>query len=100
MLQGGALPVGQVSGMDASLSPPRTHQLAREATRMVMADCPEPPDALILGCTTGGILTTEQLLRQHETDTDAYRYHGLFSVAEDIAEQCHCTGPAAASSAS
>ncbi len=94
LLQGSPLPVGQVPDRDSALLPPRTHQLAREAARMVMADCPEPPDALILGCTTGGILTTEHLLREHETDKAAYRYHGLFSVAEDIAEQCSCTGPA------
>ena len=62
---------------------------------MAMAGRPEPPDAVILGCTTGGILTTEQLLRDKVSDNKAiYRYHGLFSVAEDIAELCRCTGPA------
>ncbi|MBV5318220.1 MAG: beta-ketoacyl synthase chain length factor [Desulfobulbaceae bacterium] len=94
LLQGASLPVGQVAEMDSSLWPSRTHRLARVAARMAMAGCLEPPDAVILGCTTGGILTTEQLLRAGESKKEAYRYHGLFSVAEDIAEQHHCSGPA------
>ncbi len=94
LLQGASLPVGQVADMDSSLMPPRTHRLAREAARRAMAGCPEPPDAIILGCTTGGILTTEQLLRSGERHKEAYRYHGLLSVATDIAALCGCTGPA------
>lgn len=94
LLQGAILPVGQVAEIDSSLIPPRTHRLAREAARMAMADCPEPPDAVLIGCTTGGILTTEQLLRMEERDKAAYRYHGLLSVAEDIAEHHNCPGPA------
>ncbi len=94
LLQGAQLPVGQIPDLDNALMPPRTHRLAREAARMAMAGCPEPPDAIILGCTTGGILTTEQLLRAEEQDKQAYRYHGLLSVAEDIAELCNCEGPA------
>ena len=94
LLQGTSLPVGQVTDLDNSLWPPRTHRLAREAARMAMAGDPEPPDAILLGCTTGGILTTEHLLRTKEQDKKAYRYHGLGSVAEDIAELCNCSGPA------
>jgi len=92
--QGASLPVGQVPDMDSAPMPSRTHRLAREAAQMAMAGCPEPPDAVILGCTTGGILTTEQLLREDASLKEAYRYHGLFSVAEDIAEQYNCSGPA------
>ena len=94
LLQGTSLPVGEVPETDNSLWPPRTHRLAREAARMAMADCLVPPDAIILGCTTGGILTTEQLLRTGERRPEAYRYHGLGTVATDLAELCHCTGPA------
>lgn len=95
LLQGASLPVGQVPEMDSSpLWPPRTHRLAREAARMAMSGCAEVPDAVILGCTTGGILTTEHLLRAKEQDKQAYQYHGLCSVATDIAEQYHCSGPA------
>jgi 3-oxoacyl-(acyl-carrier-protein) synthase len=97
LLQNDPLPAGQVSGLDPSqLLPPRTHLLAREAARQAMQGCPEPPEAVVLGCTTGGILTTEHLLRQGDTDRAAYRYHGLASVAEDIAEICGCSGPAIA----
>lgn len=94
LLQGTSLPVGQVADLDGSLWLPRTHRLAREAARMAMAGCSGAPDAIILGCTTGGILTTEHLLRAKEQDKKAYKYHGLGSVAEDIAEQCNCSGPA------
>lgn len=94
LMEGTQLPVGQVRGMDTSLMPPRAHRLAREAARTAMAAYPDPPDAIVLGCTTGGILTTEQLLREGERDRDAYRSHGLFSLAEDIATLCRCTGPA------
>lgn len=94
LLQSDPLPAGQVADIEPSLLPPRTHRLAREAAQMAMTGCPEPPDAVILGCTTGGILTTEQLLRDGENSKEAYRYHGLLSVADDIAEQCNCSGPA------
>ena len=94
LLQGDPLPVGQVADRDSALLPPRTHRLAREAAQMALAGRPEPPDAIILGCTTGGILTTEQLLRAGERNKAMYRCHGLLSVAEDLAELCHCTGPA------
>ena len=94
LLQGPPLPVGQVRELDSGPMPPRTHRLARQAAQMALADCPSPPDAIILGCTTGGILTTEQLLREGERNRDAYRWHGLFSLAEDIAALCGCTGPA------
>ena len=94
LVQGVSLPVGQVRALDTAPMPPRAHRLAREAARMAMAGCSDPPDAIVLGCTTGGILTTEQLLRQGECDPEAYRSHGLFSLAEDIATLCCCTGPA------
>jgi 3-oxoacyl-(acyl-carrier-protein) synthase len=94
LLQGPPLPVGQISDMNARSSLPRTHQLAREAALMAMQDCTEPIDAILLGCTTGGILTTEELLREHAADKEAYRRHGLLTVAEDIAELCNCSGPA------
>jgi len=93
LMQGPPLPVGQVRELD-STPMSRAHRLARAAARMAMADCSEPPDAIVLGCTTGGILTTEQLLREGERNREAYRSHGLFSLAEDIATICRCTGPA------
>ena len=95
-LSGAPLPVGQVDCLDDSFWPPRTHRLAREAARMAMEGQRSPPEAVILGCTTGGILTTEQLLREGVDDKKAFQHHGLFSLAEDIADCCGCTGPALA----
>ena len=94
LLQGTPLPVGQVPDLeDGPL--PRTHRLARQAARMVMAEAgTPPPEMVLLGSTTGGILTTEDLLRAKSCDQAAYRYHGLASVAEDIADLCDCRGPA------
>jgi 3-oxoacyl-(acyl-carrier-protein) synthase len=94
LMQGPPLPVGQIKELNPAPMPPRAHGLAREAARMAMAGSLEPPDAIVLGCTTGGILTTEQLLREGECNPEAYRFHGLFSLAEDIAALCRCTGPA------
>ncbi|KGO35408.1 hypothetical protein JT06_02590 [Desulfobulbus sp. Tol-SR] len=94
LLQGEPLPVGQVRDLGADPVLPRTHLLAREAARMAMREAKEPPEAIILGCTTGGILTTERLLRDKVADPQTYRYHGLASVAEDIAGLTGCRGPA------
>ncbi|MDP3696347.1 MAG: beta-ketoacyl-[acyl-carrier-protein] synthase family protein, partial [Desulfocapsaceae bacterium] len=96
LLHGEPLPVGQVRGLDESSSLPRTHRLARIAAIQAMAGGSQPPDAVILGTTTGGILTTEQLLRDNVGDKELYRYHGLNSVAEYIAGETGCRGPALA----
>ncbi len=94
VLHGDPLPVGQASDFKPDCSLPRTHQLAREASSLAMAGETEPPDAIILGCTTGGILTTEQLLRDKVADQEAFRHHGLLSVASDLAAIYGCSGPA------
>ena len=96
LLHGEPLPVGQVRGVDESSSLPRTHRLARIAAIQAMAGGSQAPDAVILGTTTGGILTTEQLLRDNVGDKELYRYHGLNSVAEYIARETGCRGPALA----
>ncbi|MHB8811106.1 MAG: beta-ketoacyl synthase N-terminal-like domain-containing protein [Desulfobulbaceae bacterium] len=94
-LQGEHLPVGQTGLAEPSL-PSRTHRLARIAASQAMAGFGRPPDAVIIGTTTGGILTTEQLLRDKVADKEAYRYHGLASVAEYLADRFDCSGPAIA----
>lgn len=94
LLHGEPLPVGQVRALDAPPFLPRTHGLSRIAALQALAGCGRPPDAVILGTTTGGILTTEQLLRDNETNKERYRYHGLSSVAESIAREIGCPGPA------
>lgn len=87
------LPVGQVTGLaDSPL--PRTHRLTIAAARQAMKGYSQPPDAVILGTTTGGILTTEELLIDGEEDSRKYRHHGLTTVAEELADAVHCTGPA------
>lgn len=94
LLQGKPLPVGQVDGLQESSSLPRTHQLAHVAAIQAMQGSSHPPDAIILGTTTGGILTTEELLKSNEQQKELYKHHGLHSVADYIARELHCFGPA------
>lgn len=94
LLHGDPLPVGQVHDLEASSDLPRTHLLAHKASAQAMEGATRPPDAIILGTTTGGILTTEQLLRDQDHRKQQYRYHGLHSVAGFIADTLECTGPA------
>jgi 3-oxoacyl-(acyl-carrier-protein) synthase len=53
----------------------------------------QPPEAIILGTTTGGILTTEQLLKSGELQKEHYQYHGLHTVASCLAKELNCSGP-------
>ncbi len=94
LLQTTPLPVGQVDGLDEPDSPPRTHRLAWNAASQAMAGHDRrPPEAIIIGTTTGGILTTEQLLRDQSREKERYRQHGLGTVAEYLAEKLNCHGP-------
>jgi len=93
LLQDAPLPVGQVFDLKQSSSLPRTHQLAYIAARQAMDGCHRPPDAIILGTTTGGILTTEELLGIKEQKKEKYRYHGIHTVADHMAQRINCTGP-------
>ncbi|MCB2217400.1 beta-ketoacyl-[acyl-carrier-protein] synthase family protein [Desulfofustis glycolicus] len=94
LLQGAPLPVGQATPDTIAGDLPRTHQLAAAAALQAMAGSSEPPEAVIVGTTTGGILTTEALLRSNDDDTAHYRYHGLTTVAEEVARRVSCVGPA------
>ncbi len=95
LMQHAPLPVGEVrTDLEQGDSLPRTHQLAIHAADQAMADCDLPPDAVILGTTTGGILSTETLLATGEKRPEYYQYHGLTSVCEKIARRYDCTGPA------
>ena len=88
------LAVGQVDLRADQADPlPRTHRLARIAADQALAGTTLAPDAIVLGTTTGGILTTEALLEKGIADPDGYRYHGLGSVAEALARSCGCSGP-------
>lgn len=90
-----ALPVAQVSGLDLALpdSLPRTHRLALQAAKQALGAGPAP-DAIVLGTTTGGILTTESALQAGATSPEAYRFHGLHTVAEHLATSLGIRGPA------
>lgn len=88
------LPVGQIPDLAEAESLPLTHQMARIAASEAMAGCGQPPDAIILGVTTGGIAATEELLKAERLDPEGFRYHAIGSVAADLAEQYQCSGPA------
>jgi 3-oxoacyl-(acyl-carrier-protein) synthase len=72
---------------------PRTHCLARWAADQAMAGRNDPPDAIVIGTTTGGMALTEGLLLAGETDPAAFAWHPLASVAEDLARRFGCRGP-------
>ncbi|MBE9543268.1 MAG: beta-ketoacyl-[acyl-carrier-protein] synthase family protein, partial [Proteobacteria bacterium] len=88
------LPVGEAADLIENDDLPRTHQLARLAAKQAMADSQEAPDAVVMGVTTGGMLTTENLLKKKTGDPKLYQFHATGSVAEDIARRYRCTGPA------
>jgi 3-oxoacyl-[acyl-carrier-protein] synthase-1/3-oxoacyl-[acyl-carrier-protein] synthase II len=88
------LPVGEIADLIENDDLPRTHQLARLAAQQAMADSREAPEAVVMGVTTGGMLTTENLLKKKARDPKLYQFHATGSVAEDIARRYHCTGPA------
>jgi 3-oxoacyl-(acyl-carrier-protein) synthase len=95
LLHGEPLPTGQVRGLAEQSDLPRTHRLALNTARQAMASSHTPPDvidAIILGNTTGGILTTETLLRAKADNKELYQYHGLNSVAEYLAQELGCCG--------
>ena len=89
-----SLPVGEVPGLIEGGILPRTHQLSSLAAEQAMAECKKVPDAVVLGVTTGGMLTTEALLKKKARDPNLFRYHGTGSVAEYIARRYKCSGPA------
>lgn len=88
------LPVAEVAGLDdaAASDLPRTHRLALRAAKEAVADGPLP-DAIVVGTTTGGILTTEAALQAGTTDPRAYRFHGLDTVAQTLAQAFSVAGP-------
>ena len=88
------LPVGEAANPIENHDLPRTHQLAQLAADQAMTDAEEAPDAVVMGVTTGGMLTTEYLLKSKASDPKMYRLHATGSVAEVIARRYRCPGPA------
>ncbi len=89
----GAYPVGEVVDWAPDATVPRTHALALEAATQALADDGRPPEAIVLGATTGGLPLTEQLLREGVRDPARYCRHGTGTVATYLAERLGCTGP-------
>ncbi len=88
----GALPVGEITGFTSEAAVPRTHQLAIEAARDALGGSTEPPDAIVIGTTTGGMSTTESLLKSGERDPALFFHHSTSSVAEYCAGILGCRG--------
>ena len=88
------LVVGQVELKADPADPlPRSHRLAHMAADQALSGTTLAPDAIIVGATTGGILTTEALLEKGMAEPHGCRYHGVGSVAETLARHCGCSGP-------
>jgi 3-oxoacyl-(acyl-carrier-protein) synthase len=81
-----AFPINETPGL------PRTHALALIAAREATGNS-GPPDAVIIGCTTGGMPLSEGLLQDKIIGPEFYRYHGTGTVAEYVAQELDCAGP-------
>ena len=91
--QSAPLPVGEISDPIETGDVPRAHRLALLAAKEAMASDGPRPEALVVGVTTGGILTTEELLKEGATDPKRYAHHSVGSVAEYLASELGCYGP-------
>ena len=85
--------VGEIDDLPEGNGLPRTHILARIAAEEAMAGSEEPPGAIIVGTTTGGMAQTEKNLREQNPSSTFYRYHAAGSVADYLALILGCTGP-------
>jgi 3-oxoacyl-(acyl-carrier-protein) synthase len=88
-----ALPVGEALDLGSASHLPPTIRLARLASDQAMVSARRAPDAIVIGVTTGGMAVTEELLKQGCTEAAAYAFHGLGSVARDLARRYYCHGP-------
>ena len=88
------LPVGEASIQGGANHFPRTHRLALLAAEQAMANVSAAPDAVVMGVTTGGLSSSEKLLKDQISDPDMYRCHATGSVAEEISRVYECRGPA------
>jgi 3-oxoacyl-[acyl-carrier-protein] synthase-1/3-oxoacyl-[acyl-carrier-protein] synthase II len=85
--------VGQVEGLAAEETVPHTHRLAQAAGDRLLAAGKAPPEAIVIGTTTGGMDLTETLLLAGEKTPSSYRLHGAGTVAATLARRFGCTGP-------
>jgi 3-oxoacyl-(acyl-carrier-protein) synthase len=89
----GSPPVGKVRDFPDVPDVPRTHALALFAARQALAHASALPDAIVVGCTTGGLPSTEKRLKEQDPDPIHYRYHGTGTVATYLQDQLKCPGP-------
>ncbi len=89
---GNDFPAGEIPDFKQTLNVPRTHELAWLAAQEALSGIGVVPDAIILGTTTGGMPSTEELLKKNEKDADRYQYHAASSVAEFLADRLRCKG--------
>lgn len=87
------LPVGEVHGQRADREVPRTHNLALLAAKEAIEGSKKPPDAVVMGGTTGGMLETENAFKTADPADTWFRYHPQSSVAEYVASRLRCPGP-------
>lgn len=89
----GALPAGEIPDLSWSDDVPRTHAIAIKAARQAVAQAGDaPPDAIVLGTTSGGMPKTELLMRQGDQNPWSYRHHALGSVTKYLADMLGCRG--------
>ena len=86
------LPSGEVTSFIPG-TVPRTHGLALIAAREAMAVSHGPPDAMVIGVTTGGMPASELFLKNNAPDPEKFRYHGTGTVAHYLAGALGCHGP-------
>ena len=86
-------PVGEVTESISPEGPPRTHQLALIAAEEAIEHTEGPPDAIVMGSTTGGISRTETLLKENQLNPALFSYHGAGSIADYLALKLKCKGP-------
>ena len=91
--QGSVLPVGEAHIHRVDPGVPRTHNLAFLAAKEALEGSPGPPDAVVIGGTTGGMLETENCFKAADPAGTWFRYHSQSSVAEYVAEKLCCPGP-------
>ena len=84
--------VGELSGLDDDYGRPRTQIMALQAARQALAHDPAPPEALVLGVATGGVLSLEEVLLSGRQDPDLFR-EGAITVGEMLAREIRCQGP-------
>jgi 3-oxoacyl-[acyl-carrier-protein] synthase-1/3-oxoacyl-[acyl-carrier-protein] synthase II len=92
------LPAGEADlpeslGRDENPNLPRTHRMALAAAREALLEANAPPDAVVIGGTTGGMLTTEDHWKAGTMTAEALVHHGTGTVAELLAETFGCRGP-------